>query len=449
MTRPDNFTGILCARAAACFICAGAPLHAQDSGDTRQQLQEMREQNQALQKQLLQQQSLIESLSRKVNEIQSAGVERQRDVERLQSQVEEPRESVKSATAGTLGKVSISGEGGVGFFNSGSEGQFPKGQFRVDEARLFVETPLLDEVYFFGELNLMTREASDLSLQLGECYLDFENVSRLWHRDGMLNLRIGRMDTPFGEEYLARYAIDNPLISHSLSDVWGVNAGLELYGRLGKFSYVAAVQNGGADVTRNYDADKSVSARLAFDPESWLHLSISGMRTGDLKAPEDSTSQLWFGNGWFVPFGSANTTRFHANLAEGDIQIRWRRGHVRAFGGYANYDDNDPAANNRRDIYYYSVEGVHELTRKLYAGVRYSQIFADKGYPITGNGDMGTYLFSGELTKEIWRLSLGLGYRFSQNLVLKAEYTFERGRELDGESRNHEDFFGLEAAYKF
>jgi len=409
----------------------------------------MREQNQALQKQLLQQQLLIESLSRKVNEIQVAGAERQREVASLQSQVQESHEPVKSVAAGALRKVSISGEGGAGFFDSGSEGQFPKGQFRVDEARLFVETPIVDEVYFFGELNLMTREMDNLSLQLGECYLDFENVSRLWHRDGMLNLRLGRMDVPFGEEYLTRYAIDNPLISHSLSDVWGVDAGLELYGRLGKFSYVVAVQNGGADVTRNYDADKSVAARLSFDPLSWLHLSLSGLRTGDLKAPEDPWSQLWFANGWFVPFGSANTTRFHANLVEGDVDVRWRGGHLKAFGGYANYNDNDPAANNGRDIYYYSVEAVQSVTHQLYAGVRYSQIFADRGYPLTGNGDMGSYLFSSELTEKIWRLSLGLGYRFSQNLVLKAEYTFERGRELGGERRNHEDFFGFEAAYKF
>jgi hypothetical protein len=61
---------------------------------------------------------------------------------------------------------------------------------------------------------------------------------------------------------------------------------------------------------------------------------------------------------------------------------------------------------------------------------------------------MGEYLF-GVPTTELWRLSLGLGYRFSQNLVLKAEYSFERGRELNGEKRDHEDFFGFQAAFKF
>src|SRR5437016_14557117 len=96
----------------------------------------------------------------------------------------------------------------------------------------------------------MSREAQDLSLQLGEAYLDFENVSRLWNSDRMLNVRAGRMDIPFGEEYLNRDAIDNPLISHSLSDFWGVDEGLELYGRVGKFSYVLAVQDGSVSAVR-------------------------------------------------------------------------------------------------------------------------------------------------------------------------------------------------------
>jgi len=83
-------------------------------------------------------------------------------------------------------------------------------------------------------------------------------------------------------------------------------------------------------------------------------------------------------------------------------------------------------------------------------GARFSQIFAPNGFPISGNGDMGNYFFNPlALTREMWRLSLGLGYRFNQNLLLKMEYTFEHGREQSGENRDHEDMFALEAAYKF
>jgi hypothetical protein len=265
----------------------------------------------------------------------------------------------------------------------------------------------------------------------------------------MLSIRAGRMDIPFGEEYQTRDAIDNPFIAHSLSDIWGVDEGIELYGKMGKVSYVVAVQNGGASGVADFNGDKSVAGRLSYDPTPWLHLSASGMRTGDLTPPGDYWSELYFGNGWFLPPPSTNATTFHVNLVEGDIQFRLPHGYFKAFGGYIRYDDNDSSAGNGRDIYYYSVEGVHDLVHKLYAGVRFSQIIAPNGFPIAGNGNLDNYLFSGTLTEQLWRLSLCLGYRWSENLLLKTEYTFERGKLVDGTSRNHEDLFALEAAFKF
>lgn len=315
------------------------------------------------------------------------------------------------------------------------------------------EAPVWGDVYFYSELNLATREAGDLDLRVGELYLDFEDVSKLWGRDRQLNARAGRFDIPFGEEYLTRDAIDNPLISHSLTDLWGVDEGIELYGSLGKFSYVAAVQNGGTPGTRDFNADKSVTGRLSYDPARWLHLSVSGMRTGDLSASpdEDYLSELWFGGGWFRSIGSVETTKFHANLLQGDVALQFSRGHLKAFGGGAQYDDNDPNGDNRRDIYYYSVEGVWDVTRKFYTAARFSQIFADKGYPLTGNGNSGKYFFNpfGPQTEELWRLSLGVGYRFNRHLLVKAEYTFEQGKEVGGSQRNHVNLFAAEAAFAF
>jgi len=123
---------------------------------------------------------------------------------------------------------------------------------------------------------------------------------------------------------------------------------------------------------------------------------------------------------------------------------RWGDGTFR----YYYMHDNDPSANNRRDIYYYSLEGVQDLTPKLYAGIRFSQIFAEEGLPIVGNGNLSEYFFN-TLTEEIWRLSLGLGYRWNQNLLVKAEYSFEQGKEVGGGKRNQEDLFAIEAAFKF
>ena len=427
------------------MLFATRELRAEDSPETKQQLQELKQENHSLQEQLKKQAALIEALTHKVDNLQETTAQRGRELDQLK----DTGPAAATSVASTLGKVNLSGEGAVAFFASGREGVFPNSEFRVDETKLFIEAPVMADVYFYTELNLMTREAYDLTLQLGEAYLDFENISKLWKQDRMLNLRIGRMDIPFGEEYINRDAIDNPLITHSLSDLWGVDEGIELYGSIGRVSYVAAVQNGGAPGVRDFDGDKSVAGRVSYDPAKWLHLSVSGMRTGDLNSPNDWWSELYFANGWFLPIGSADTTKFHANLVEGDVEVRLPHGHVKMFGGYARYDDNDPNADNRRDIYYYSVEGVHDLTHKLYAAVRFSQIFADQGYLIGGLGNMDDYVFGGTLTDEIWRLSLGLGYRWSPNLITKIEYSFERGKEVGGGKRDQEDLFALQAAFKF
>ncbi len=422
-----------------------AALHASES-NVESQLQLLEQQNQVLQNQLHEQQELIDSLRHDVTEIREANKKREAESAETRNESAEPAQAAASSGGFSFGKVHLSGEGAAGIFETGSQGAFPNAEFRVDEARLFVDAQVWGDVYAFAEVNMATREEPDVDFHLGECYLDAEDISKLWGQTGQLNARVGRMYIPFGEEYLNRYAIDNPLISHSLSDLWGVDEGFELYGSFGKFSYVAAVQNGGIPDTRDFNADKSVAGRLSFDLNPQFHFSVSGMRTGNLNSQQDMLSAQWFAGGFFRSLGAG--TMFDADLVEGDAEWRFNRGHLKAFGGYIHYGDNDPTADNQRDVYYYSVEGIHDVTKKLYAGARFSQIFARKGFPIVGNGDMNEFLF-GPLTEEMWRLSVGLGYRWNQHLVLKTEYSLERGREVGGINRDHEDLLAAELAFGF
>jgi hypothetical protein len=422
-------------------LCGCALPSQADDTNWQQEVRALREQNATLQQRLQQQNDRLDALAKKVRELEAA---------QPVSANAASGEAIPAKTGLNFGRVNVSGEGGVAFFNTGEEGFAPHSEFRVDEARLFVEAPTWNEVYFYGEADGATRENMDLNLELGELYLDFQDVSRLWGKEGQLNVRAGRMDIPFGEEYLTRFAIDNPLILHSVPDLWGMDPGIEVYGTLGKFCYAVAVQNGGdANGVQDFDGDKSVAGRIGYDPARWLHVSVSGTRTGDLNAQKDKMSALWFGNGFFRSLGSTNgTTTFHADLVEADVTARWSNGHISAFGGYARYGDNDPTADNARGAFYYSVEGVQELPHRFYAAARFSGITAHQGFPVVGNGNFGNYFFR-ELSTELWRLNLGLGYRFSDRLVIKAEYAVERGREVGGDTRDQEDFFGTEAAFRF
>ena len=76
------------------------------------------------------------------------------------------------------------------------------------------------------------------------------------------------------------------------------------------------------------------------------------------------------------------------------------------------------------------------------------QVLAPDGFAIVGDGGSNEYSID-NLTEDLWRLGLGLGWRFNQNLVLKAEYTFNQGQTLSGEDRRHENVVAAEVAFRF
>jgi Phosphate-selective porin O and P len=419
---------------AAPVFFSATPSRADDT-NLAAQVQLLREQNAMLQQQLQKQGESLDALTQKVQGLEAASTEHEN----------EASENSTSAKSGfNFGKVVLSGEGGVGFQKTGPQGFSPNSSFTVQEARLFLEAPVWKEVYFYSEVDLATPENNNAQVNLGELYVDFENVSQLWGHDDQLNVRVGKMNIPFGEEYLTRHAIDNPLIVNSVSDLWGYDPGLEIYGALGNWSYVVAVQNGDGNGVQDDNDDKSMAGRISFDPNKTWHFSVSGMRTGNVNA--QSMSAEWFANGFFQSINSSATT-FHVNAVELDMTARWGSGYVKAFGGYAQYGDNDPISGNGRDIFYYSAEVVQSLPKNFYAVTRFSETISANGYPIMGNGNPAHYFSA--LTTDLWRLSLGLGYRFSDRLIIKTEYAFEGGQQVNGDPRNEENYFGTEVAFKF
>lgn len=355
----------------------------------------------------------------------------------------------------SLGRFHFSGEAGAGFFDTGAEGEFPEAEFRADEAKLFVEAEVLEDIYVFGELNLLSREEGDENISIGEIYIEFENISKLWNQENVLNVRAGRFDIPFGEEYQTRDVIDNPLVTHSLNDIWGVDEGVELYGTVKQIEYVLAIQNGGDSAIHDYNGDKAIVGRITYKPAPWFHFSVSAMRTGKIDAAKDQYSEMWFGNGFLRLLGSPFTaTTFEGNVFEGDGHAAWKSGHLHLAAGHLEYEDDDPAAYNTRKVQYYQLEAVQNLNRSQqnvwYGAARYSRMNADPNFPIVGNGDFRSYLFDYTLQTEfLWRFSFGVGYRIGRNVLFKAEYNFERGEQSNGVKRNHEDFFGVVVAARF
>lgn len=409
------------------------------------------EQNRKLQEELRAQARTIDALAAQLAKVQAESARHEDELKALRERTD-GADAGRDASARGEATVRISGEAGLAFFRSGGEGEFPQSTFRLDDAKVLLEAKVWRDVYFVSELDLFLRETGNANVQFGEVFAEFENVSGHWGQDRLVNVRVGRFNTPFGEEYQVRGVLDNPLITHSVADVWGLDQGLELYGSAGPFSYVAAVQNGGFSTDRDFTSDKALIGRIGYGPASWLSLSASAMRTGDLTPAGDSMSAVWFGNGFFRGLGTpaAPTLRFHADLYELDATLRWSGGSLAAAGGWGRFGD-EGGVNHSRDLSYYSVEAQQRLAGGLYGAVRYSGVDVDGGYPLAGLGRAGPYFYNpfAPLTERLHRLSLGFGYRFGPPLVLKLEYAFERGRTTDGDDRDHEDLLATELGLRF
>lgn len=352
---------------------------------------------------------------------------------------------------GGAARVVISGEVGVTYTDGQRESRTPTGEFRLDDAKLFVDAEVTRGIYAYAEADITTRENQD-EFQMGELYLEVEDVAGRLGMGGALDLtlRLGRLDVPFGEEYLSRGALLNPLITHSLADFWGVDEGVEVFGSSGGVSYFLAVQNGSHDALGDGTDDKAVTLRLSYDLTSQLHVAASAMRTGAIDPTTETLSELWWGGAFLRSIGNgASTTEFAANLWQLEGTWSWPTGHLRAAGGVTYYDDDDTSRDNRRAMRHVVLEGVQEWGRGAFGAVRYSWIDTDGGYPIAGLGSFGKYFFGPFQSREVWRLGLGLGYRWTDDILLKLEYTLERGTLTNGSDRQSMDQIATQAAVRF
>lgn len=424
-----------------------APAAAADLETLAAELRALREQNAALKAHVERQQVMIEELARRQAELRVVRTEAPPAVAAGPSPaapvVKTPAAPV--AAVQKLGKLHLSGEGAVAYFGGQKNAFFNRDVLRLDEVKLFLEGALGGNAYLFSEIDVFNRDSNSGDLRTGELYLELEGVSRLWGRDGQMTLRLGRVDIPFGEEYAQRDAIDNPLISHSVADFWGVDEGIEAYGTLGKIQYVVAVQNGSNNAAFDFSSSKATTLRLGFDPAPGLHFSLSGIRTGRMAQTGDVRAEIWFGNDWIRRQSGSVATNFWADAIGGDVRKSFRSGHIAASAGRIRYRDDDRTRRFNTSANYASVETVAKASRDLHFAARFSFADSDRGFNLPGDGQEP----SPRPTESLWRLSVGTGFQLTPQLILKGEYSINRGRWLGGARRDSENQLATEAAFKF
>ena len=344
--------------------------------------------------------------------------------------------------------IEFSGFAAAGAYHTGKDATRAEGGFEIKEASLFVAASVWEDTDLFLELqtNRLGKDDS-LLVRTGEVYIHLRNLALGQHR---LGLKLGRIDLPFGEEYLWQDAHQNPLITNSAAYPYGWDEGLLVYGDFNQWHWIFAVTDGTDQRSFEDHADKAFNLKVYGEPTPNLYLSASAMQNGAA-----GKSAIEFGGSHFESV--ADSPRVDAQLFEVDAKLtfQWgeRDGYLAAALGAAKQDD--PLADLDRDLRWLSIEPYLRLAPHWYTALRYSEIGtydSRAGFHFDGKTFAGGNSAFGFDVQRFRRLGLGVGWTPHPRLTAKLEVghdwfdLIETSNRRDGNSRH---FIGAEMAVGF
>lgn len=339
-----------------------------------------------------------------------------------------PAEKHRIELPNALSKLKMKGRWAAGFFKSGEGGSYPEGSFEVPEAKLqFAFQP--DDTYTIIMRGNFNNAAFN---NLDYFFLDAKDPFKLpksWPLT--LDARFGRFKLALGEETWSNNPVESALPSNSASNVAGNDEGLQFSGKLGKgwpaLNWSAAVSNGTTGTGSDTTQAKAFTGSLGINPISPLALSASFHTTGSLKqqAAEVGVAGLTGRPG--------SATNWRRTVWELDGRWDFKKGKTlnppaytdsKAYlrGAFGAFNDDVAGAAEREGDYGF-IEGLVNVFPKVYLAARYSRVDLDGKQTAALNSVTANYYE---------RYSLGGGYRWSPNTILKAEYSVNQEDQVTG-----------------
>ncbi|HTO69617.1 MAG TPA: hypothetical protein VMR31_07120 [Myxococcota bacterium] len=410
-------------------------------------------------------------------------------VDKLEQRIGELEKQGSSAPVGSSGaaawadRVRISGSANLAYLDGAEYGLFSHGSLKLYDTRLFVDADLARDVHvgeatairdagFTFEWNLY--RIGYLQNNVGDVYVDLRGLGD----QDWANLQVGRFQIPFGENYLrfGRGYPTDPFVALSAPPPWFWDEGVKLWGKAleGKASYAFSWTDGENAIGNVSNGSSQVSLKLAADPWEWLHLSVSGLRSGTIGSDTSpAMAAVWLGEMFPRAFGTgASVPSFYRGLAiapgpnklDGitilggdaifklpDARLWLSYGGARInSAGIGTYD---------RDLLYWLAELVVQLRMispqlaPLYVAARASGLGtynANEGYLL----DL-RYSNVGYNMSALNVYALALGWPIGEFLTVKAEYAFQKIALVHGvtgdirEDASNGNFFGMEVGVHF
>jgi hypothetical protein len=425
----------------------------------------------------------IEGLERRVIQLETRDEDElaQPELERRVEELEADRR--ESGNASWVDRVRLSGSANTGWYAGEANSPVSHDSFQVWDTRLFVEadlgrdvelaeTRLFRDIGFLFEWNLV--RLGELKNDVGELYVDFQGIGD----SSWANLQVGRFQIPVGENYLrfAQGYRDNPFITNTVGGPWWWDEGLRFYGREGPVGWVASMSDGETPFNTDPNENKQFTLKLYTDPTPWLHVSASGLRSGQMGSSSRSASgALWLGEMWARMFGAGSTLPNYIDgvatpdgpnrlddswLAGGDVILHFEdRARIWLGGGWYGIDSSGGSLYDR-DLYYWIAEVLLEgaaaspALAPFYLGLRANGL----GTYDSGEGYLLDYRQAASVgwnSKSLEAYSMVLGWRITDGVTLRGEYSFRDIDVVSGvdaaiqDNAQSQDVWGIEIGVDF
>lgn len=381
-------------------------------------------------------------------------------------------------------RVRISGSSSLDYLNGGSYGLYDHGAMNVYDSRFFLDADLARDVEigdavafrdaaFSFEWNLV--RLGYLANNIGDVYVDLRKIGdQSW-----LNFTAGRFQIPFGENYLrfGRGYYTDPFVALSAPAPWFWDEGVKLWGTglEGKIGYAFSVTDGEGGLNNATNGSQQLTLKLTADPWEWLHLSVSGLRTGVLGTNSSPAfAALWLGE--MVPrqFGGGSSVPNFQNGVEvadgpnklqdvtvigGDVIFKFPNTRIWLSYGDNHIDSAHGTSYDRNLIYWiaevvYQLEWISPRLGRSYIALKGSGL----GTYSNSKGYLNDFRYSdvGYNMSSFDTWAIALGVPIGDHVLMKVQYAFQniglvRGVTDDEikEAADDASFFGAEIGVHF
>jgi hypothetical protein len=262
--------------------------------------------------------------------------------------------------------------------------------------------------------------------------------------DGRLNVQIGKFGTCFGN-WVPRHAYwddpflmpplpyDNLLAANDrtarspspatianrvtrkrswLPIIWGPSyaTGVSVSGSAGRWDYAAEVKNASLpsrpDSWSPWEEDGShptVTGRVGYRPDAAWAFGVSASHGTYLRSDAE-----------FTLLPGEERSDFSHTIVGGDV--RWSHHQFQVLGEVMASRFATASAGNQDSLAYY-LEGRWKVNSTIFLATRWAQQWNDDFVPAAGGGIRG-------YTRQIWRATAAAGFRVTENVLVKAEYSY-------------------------